>query len=357
MTMHSIIFWNVQRLFGSGGSPIEHVLSGKNYKAEDLEKKLFTIASVIDRISEMAGPPLLVGLAEIENAGLCQRIADYVQTTTLDSVDTKGLDETGLALDGLNIGLLYNTTTFSRISLLRSHVINRTFKTRDILECDLEDKHGDKFSVLVNHWPSRLTGESNDLRISAAHYTANLFMSKTRFSLAEMWERKKKILKVPNKALREEKSSVPVVVMGDFNDEMYDRSIEILGSTDDSDAVANDLKVKGHSTRDRFRSYYHSRPLLLNPFWKLAGRTGSFYRSPRWRCYDQIMLSRGFLLGKGAFSYIQDSIDVFNKKEVRLNDGNDARLTNRNGKPISFDPAKNRGCSDHFPVFVSAEVK
>ncbi len=44
------------------------------------------------------------------------------------------------------------------------------------------------------------------------------------------------------------------------------------------------------------------------------------------------------------------------EKEVMRADGRVVKLTNQNGKPIGFDPGTERGCSDHFAVFVSVEV-
>ena len=264
----------------------------------------------------VAGPPLLVGFAEIENATLAQDIAKNVRSASLASVDVTGRDDTGFALEGLDISLLFDLTFFEGVERLRSHVINRTFITRDVLECDLGVKTGGTVSVLVNHWPSRMVGEASEQRITAAHYTRSLIASKTRFSLREMWDETISAVRVPDQAELEKRASTPVIVMGDFNDEMYDASIEVLGSTNDEGAVLDDLKVRGHSKKERFRSYSGSTPLMFNPFWRLAGRGGSYYRSPRWRCYDQILLNRGLMTQASPVRYGRDSANVFAEKEA-----------------------------------------
>jgi hypothetical protein len=100
-----------------------------------------------------------------------------------------------------------------------------------------------------------------------------------------------------------------------------------------------------------------SRPLLFNPFWAMAGRGGSYYRTPRWRCYDQILLSRGLLNSKSPFQYIQKSEKIFSDKEIIELDDKPYKINNFNGKPIPYDHDINRGCSDHFAVFISVGLK
>lgn len=360
MSKHSIIFWNIERMFGSSGSPIAYALSGDaaelQVTSEEIKEKSLIIAAVIDRIAEIAGPPLLVGFAEIENTPLVQDIAENIQSASLMSVDAEAQDDTGFALEGLNLSLLFDVNKFEKIEKLRSHVITRTFITRDILECDLKLASGAGISVLVNHWPSRLVSEASVQRMTAAQYVRDLTSSKTRFGLQEMWDAENNTVTVPDQGFLDQRAAIPVVVMGDFNDEMFDLSLELLGSTNDQKAVINDLKVKGESNKDRFRSYIGSAPLLFNPFWDFAGRGGSYYRSPRWRCYDQVLMSRGFLIPDSTVRYFPASAAIFTEDVVTMPNGNIARLTNANGKPISYDPEKGRGCSDHFAVYVSVEL-
>lgn len=356
MTKRSIIFWNVQRLFDSRGSPIEYVLSAEPASEEFVQGKIRIISAVLDAISAIAGLPLVVGLAEIENALLSQEIAKGVGSVTLDSVDVIATDDTGFALDGLNLGLLVDSGNLDEIERLRSHVIDRTFMTRDILECDMVLKDGKKLSVLLNHWPSRMIGEAEGRRITAAHYLRNLVKAKSRFTLSEMWDAASRSINLPSRDAIEQRAITPVITMGDFNDEVFDTSIELLGSTDDMDAVLNDLDIKQGSRQEEFRSYMASPPLLFNPFWSLVGKQGSYYRTPRWRGYDQILLSQGCLMPEAFLRYLDDSVGVFARKEVYLPDGSTFALTNRNGKPVSYDHQEHRGCSDHFPVFVSIDV-
>jgi hypothetical protein len=356
MSQHSVIFWNIQRVFGSQGSPIEHALSGGEAAPADTSKKITVIAAVIDQISRQCGPPLLIGFAEIENVDLCQRIAENLSTADMQAVEFIREDDTGFALDGLDIGLLVNKTAIVGVSKLRSHVIDRKFITRDILECDLQLSNGKELSVLINHWPSRMVSEAADQRISAAIYTNNLIRAKARFTLQEMWDPETKSLTVPSDADISKRALAPIVVMGDFNDEMFDKSIELLGSTNDTEVVLADEKVRGNTKKARFQSYMKHSPAIFNPFWQHIGGVGSYYRTPRWRFYDQIMMSKGLLDSSFKPFYLTGSATIFNERTTQLQDGSTFEVTNKNGKPIPFDKEKQRGCSDHFPVVISIEL-
>lgn len=361
MTTHSVIFWNVQRLFGSAGSPIEYALSGDDEAAaasqEAIEGKIATIAAVLDLIAERAGPPLFVGLVEIETDDISHAIAARVTSAELETVDRLGEDRTAIGLDGLNVSALVDCNLVNEISGLTSHVIDRTFKTRDVLECHLNLAGLGPLAVLVNHWPSRLSAEGGSQRVSAAHYVNRLVASQTRYQLHEMWDVDRKILDLPSLNEMRQRAHSPVIVMGDFNDEPFNASVELLGSTNDAEAVRNDLDVKGQSKKERFRTYMKSAPQLYNPWWHFVGRSGSYYRSPRWRLYDQIMLGSGLLQDNAPIRIISDSQAIFDLERLTRSNGTSWPLVNRGGKPIQFDLELERGCSDHFPVYLQVEIE
>jgi hypothetical protein len=360
MVPHVVAFWNLGRLFGSAGSPISHALNAEDPAAtaspDQVRRKVEVIAAVIDQLSARAGgPPLLLGTAEIETADLARRIAREVRSARLRSVDDLARDDTGFALDGLDLALLVDERV--EVTGLRSHVLDRTFDTRDILEVEL-DVAGAGLVVLLNHWPSRLSADGAGQRIGAAHYTAGLLEQRVRFGYSQMWDDAAGRLSLPRTAELVRRARTPVLVMGDFNDEVFDPSLDVLRCTPEPREVVEDLRVHGRRLRDRFRGYSASKPRLLNPFWEFAGTGGSYYRSPRWRTYDQILLSRGLcdrFRGQGL-RYLPGSAVVHDAAEVTLADGTVHDLTGRTGRPIAFDPRRARGCSDHFPVAVRLEV-
>jgi hypothetical protein len=359
----SVVFWNCSRLFGSGGSPIEHALTlddpDSRATAEEVARKVEVMAAVLDAIAAEHGPPVLVGLVEIESSALAGRIAGAVRSASLVDVDSLATDETGLSLDGLNISLLVDTSVFTGPVRLRSHLIDRAFGTRDILEVDLTVAAGrPPLSVFVNHWPSRLASDGLARREAAAHYAAGLVHEKVRFTLREMWDAQRARLDIPTQDEAMSRARAPVLVMGDFNDEVFDASLAILDSTPDLSPVVDDLDLHGRTDRERFVTYRASSPRLLNPFWAFAAGGGSFYRSPRWRTYDQILLSRGLLEPRHAWplEYVSGSARIFDRDTIDLHDGTVYSVTNRGGKPISYEPAKDRGCSDHFPVLATFDI-
>lgn len=353
----SVVFWNCSRLFGSGGSPIEHALTlddpDSRATRAQVSRKIEVMAAVLDAIAVAYGPPVLVGLVEIESSALAGEIAAAVRSAHLVDVDSLAEDETGLVLDGLNISLLVDTTAFPGPVRLRSHLIDRAFGTRDILEVDITvAPDRPPLSVFVNHWPSRLSSDGLARRHAAAHYAARLVNEKVRFTLREMWQAETAHLDIPTQDEAVKRARAPVLVMGDFNDEVFDASLAILDSTPDTSAVVDDLNLHGRTDRDRFVTYRDSSPRLYNPIWAYAAGGGSYYRSPRWRTYDQILLSRGLLEPRHAWplQYVADSARIVDFTTVTLGDGSVYSLTNRGGKPIAYQPAKDRVCSDHFPV-------
>lgn len=358
----AVIFWNCARLFGSGGSPIEHALTlddpDSRANATQVNRKIEIMGAVIDAIAAAHGAPVLIGLVEVESSKLASQIAGAISSARLTDIDSLADDETGLLLDGLNISLLVDTNYFPGPYRLRSHLIDRAFGTRDVLEAHLSlSKREPPLSVFVHHWPSRLSSEGHALRQAAAQYGRRLVIERVRYTLREMWEAKKARLDLPTQDEALKRARAPVLVMGDFNDEVFDSSLQIMGATPDTDAVVDDLKLYGRSNRDRFASYRDSAPYLLNPFWFYANNGGSYYRSPRWRTYDQILMSRGFVESDHAWPlrYLTGSARIFDRQSVSLPDGSSIDVTNRGGKPIPYEPAKDRGCSDHFPVVTSFE--
>lgn len=362
MPRRSIIFWNLERLFEAGGSPIHAVISGNQHRRisqEQIDDKINTIGAVLNRVSELIGPPVFVGFTEIQTTRLANRIARTVPNLKLTHVDGQAQDQFGAALDAINISLLYAKDLFTGVNKLRSHIVDRTFETRDILEVELQRGNDTPITVFVNHWPSRLAAEGASKRITAAYYLRYLIAMVVRFSLVDLWNQERQSLEIPKKNELLNRARKPVVVMGDFNDQPYDASIGILRTTLDLDSVSNDLKVRGRSRVDRFRSYIASVPYLANPFWKFtSGESGSYYRSPRWRTYDQIMFSRGLIEGQQQSIHYTDSDPmIFSERSVIGGDGREVKLTNRNGKPISYDPETRNGCSDHFPIAIGVNVE
>ncbi len=345
-----MVFWNLERLFGAHGSAIHAALSGGGppvLSKPQVAAKVAALGAVLGGVGQAHGKPGLVGMAEIETPELVEQVS---QASGLGLVSVEGTpDDLGVKLDAINISLLYDPDRFGPPTMLRSHIIDRTFDTRDVLEVHLPElATGRSVCVLVNHWPSRLSLESADRRVSAAYYVLQLVTSVVRYSAVELWDPVARRLKLPPVRELQARAANPVVVMGDFNDEPFDHSFEVLNSTPARDEVSGDLRVSGRSPRDRYTSYASSVPRLFNPTWEVCtGERGTFYRSPRWRVYDQVLLTRGALDGWG------DMAAAPHRSGPLTVGGAAIKTETRTGKPMGFDPETGQGASDHFPIVLS----
>ena len=342
-----VVFWNLERLFAAG-SHIEAALGDGSPPAttpDELSARLRVLGGVLEAIGGAHGLPALVGLAEIETAGLITRLVRS-SGLALESVEGDTADEAGVPLEGLDVTLLYDPAVFKPAVRIRSHVLDRTFDTRDVLEVDLPLRADDTIvKVLVCHWPSRLSLESAERRLAVSYFCRQIALDWLRYPARELWNAARGRLELPVKSELEARSVRPFVIMGDFNDEPFDRSLELLEATPDLSQVTVPLRGSGRTLRDRYVSYNAWTPRLWNGFWGLGGgQAGTYYRSPRWRTYDQVVVSAGAagLLGaRKAATLAPASIVV---------DGRRVTLTTADGRPLSYDPAKGRGASDHLPV-------
>jgi hypothetical protein len=156
---------------------------------------------------------------------------------------------------------------------------------------------------------------------------------------------------VPRQQALEARARAPVVVLGDFNDEPFDRPFDVLNATPELAEVQEGLSVTGRSAVERYTRYAAAVPRLWNPAWALCtGDGGTYYRSPRWRTYDQILLSRGALERWGscrALAFQAGSVTV---------DGKAVSTQTASGKPRGFNEETGQGASDHFPIVVADPV-
>lgn len=121
-----------------------------------------------------------------------------------------------------------------------------------------------------------------------------------------------------------------VLVMGDFNDEPFDKALENLNATRDM-----------HLARER-------PGMLFNPFWRHLGHEdrhdpacGTYYHrngdTTRWRTFDQILVSPEFL---GEYGLLYDRTRIIGALEA----------------PTNSNPG-NRSRTEHFPVAIDLVVK
>jgi predicted extracellular nuclease len=314
MANYYITWWNLENLFDSENAPrtdklrraLKKELEG--WSDEILEKKIKQLVKMLRTINGSNGPDIL-GVCEVENENVLKKFRDSLQQTLdreykiihADTQDERGID----------VAFLYDKDKFAvDPQKVFFHVIVKRYATRDIVQASFRAKISNTEFVLVgNHWPSRSGGqlESEPYRMMAGETLAYF---------------NQRIQDVHSQA-------IPILVMGDFNDEPFNRSItEYAKSTVSADRVLN----------------AHSVPWLYNLMWEAIGsRAGTFYYSDEYNVLDQFMVSRGMLIDNAKLKVQEDSIRIEIFPEMSKNG-----IPRKFGRPS--EALDQEGYSDHFPI-------
>lgn len=302
-----IAFYNLENLFDTKNDPYalddDFTPTGfKKWKEKRYRSKLGKLGRAISSIGEQEGsyPPVLLGIAEVENGQVIQKLlgGKHLKNIPYDFVHFDSPDERGI-----DTALIYNKDHFKVIKsetlalIIENENGERDF-TRDILYVN-GSLNGEEIHVFVNHWPSRRDGadETKHKRIKAAET----------------------ILEKLN-SLNHDPASINVLVMGDFNDDPNSESIQKLMNSN----------------------------LFINPMQKLLSPvSGSANYKGKWSLFDQIILSHSFLNHeKDTHSFKKAAVYApqFLKEWKGKYKGNPFR-TFAGKKYIG-------GYSDHFPVYI-----
>jgi endonuclease/exonuclease/phosphatase family metal-dependent hydrolase len=126
--------------------------------------------------------------------------------------------------------------------------------------------------------------------------------------------------------------NLPILAMGDFNDEPFNRSMQeyLLGTRDPG-------RVKGSPL-----------PRLLNLMWPLmqGDDPGTYLYSSTWNMLDQFLVSKEFIKNTSKVKVVDGSTAMFKPPQLKGPAGA-AKKYGRPSKPSSFDQT---GFSDHYPV-------
>ena len=317
MTTYYCAWWNVENLFDIENSSVRPEWLAKQLKAElkgwsadILDTKLKQLAKVISAMNDNQGPDIL-GLCEIENAnvlsGLLQKInipGRQYDIAHHDTSDRRGID----------IAFIFDKNLFRKEQQF-SHVILKRNATRDIFQVNFKTLEQENLLILIgNHWPSRLGGEaeSEPYRIIAAE-TLSYWVKR----IDEIFIHQ-----------------APVIVLGDFNDEPFDRSLMDY-------ALAERVSRKVKSKRSQ-------KPYLLNLMWPLIGQGKGTHYYDEWAMLDQAMINRPLLRQETSISYIKDSISIFS-----IDGMIERNRIQRFGRPSK--KLNEQGFSDHLPIALQVE--
>jgi endonuclease/exonuclease/phosphatase family metal-dependent hydrolase len=195
-------------------------------------------------------------------------------------------------------------------------VVVKRSATRDIFWVELvEQSTGAVFVAVGNHWPSRSGGryESEPFRMLTGETVS--FVIDDLFDAFDVGNR------------------LPVIVMGDFNDEPFDRSMQeyLLGSRD-----AGQVR--------RARS-----PRLHNLMWPLmsGNNPGTYRYGSEWNMLDHFLISKGMLRNDSAVRVRSATVEIHRPPHLQGTGGRPRRFGRPSNNSLDQD-----GFSDHFPITV-----
>lgn len=347
MNEYFVAWWNVENLFARVDDPDRHPwlqrylgreLAG--WTDELLNRKLEQLGSVIRRMNDGQGPDLL-GVCEVENEAVLRRLLEAVDLPhrQYDVVHHNSGDKRGI-----DVAFIFDSQRFAiDPNEIFHHIIQKRTATRDLLQVNFYTKPENNLLICIgNHWPSRVGGmlESEPYRMLAGE-TLSYWMTRIHEIFAERYVEQGKASSIS------EAVPPPVLVMGDFNDEPFNRALTHY-------ALGERVERKVKSRRSR-------NPYLLNLMWPLMGsghRTHVFDGNPN--MLDQFLVNRGMLDADSPIELARITISgqhvpyvgIVKFEDMITGSGSDAGTPRRFGrpaKPSQFDPD---GFSDHFPIAI-----
>ena len=266
MNKYFLAWWNLENLFDIENAEwrtdkLNRTIGSelKGWTSPVLHQKIANLASIITQMNEGAGPDLL-GACEVEN----KRVLDLlISSLRLKKRKYKVIHQDTKDERGIDIAFLYDDKKFTldKKPNLFSVEIMKRHATRNILQVNFKTrKKGNSMILIGNHWPSRSGGqyESEPFRMMAGE-TLSYWMQRIQNIYGD---------------------NIPILVMGDFNDEPFNRSL-----TEYALSVSSSQKV----TRGR-------NPYLFNLMYPLLGEgKGTIVFGGAPLIVDQLMVSKGLL--------------------------------------------------------------
>jgi endonuclease/exonuclease/phosphatase family metal-dependent hydrolase len=275
------------------------------------------------------GPDIL-GVCEVENAFVLQQLTGRLNEQMAHRNYTVVHVDSTRDQRGIDTAFVFDSAKYTvDPSAIFSYFVMRRTGTRDITQVTFTTQAGNDLIALCNHWPSRSGGtyESRGYRMTAGETLS--------YWHQRIWE--------------ERGSEIPIIAMGDFNDEPFDESLLIhaRATRERGDVERAQTAVRFYNLAWRYLEQQgqdqKGKPKLLH---------GTLYHDGDGNVFDQLLVSKGLLMQNSPIVVIEDTarIEVFPEMvDHRVSYG-----------PIRFglpegNAAKNvntSGFSDHFPVSV-----
>jgi endonuclease/exonuclease/phosphatase family metal-dependent hydrolase len=336
MPNHFIAFWNLENLFAPEDFTEREPWIAKKV-ASDLRgwtevlfnTKIDQLASIIQQMNGGQGPDML-GVCEVENDFVLQQLAarlnDRISQRDYDIVHEDAKKDHR----GIDTAFVFDKAAYTvDPEAVFSYFVMRRTGTRDITQATFTTQAGNDLIALCNHWPSR----------SGSAYNSRGFRMTAGETLSywhqRIWE--------------ERGNEIPIIAMGDFNDDPFDDSLQIhaRATRERGDAERAQTAVRFYNLAWRYLEQQgqnrNGDPKRLH---------GTLYFGGNGHVFDQLLVSKGLVL-QGS--------------PIRVNEGTarmelypemvDHRVAHG---PIRFGLPKGKpdrnvntdGFSDHFPVSV-----
>ncbi len=336
MSDHFVAFWNLENLFAPEDFAQREPWIARQM-ASDLkgwtqalfDTKVDQLASIIRQMNSGQGPDVL-GVCEVENAFVLQQLTAKLNTQITGRDYAVAHVDSTLDFRGIDTAFVFDRSRYHvDPSSLFSHFVMRRTGTRDITQVTLTTAGGNELVVICNHWPSRSGGayESRGYRMTAGETLS--------YWHQRIWE--------------ERGNTMPIVAMGDFNDDPFDESILIharatreRGDVARSQRAARFYNLAWHYLTQQGQDH-RGDPKSLH---------GTLYHKGNGHVFDQLFVSKGLLMPSSPMTVKANTarIEAFPEMvDHRVSYG-----------PIRFGLPKGRaadnvnasGFSDHFPVSV-----
>lgn len=279
----TVAFWNVENLLDQFDDPaLPH---DEAFPETSVRERMGKDAEVIRHLNAD-----ILGLAEVENRAVLNRLVKgylgsegYKHVVLIEGEDSRGID----------VALLSRFPCFAQS-------VDIEGLPRDMLACRFSMR-GQVFYVVVNHWKSRRDGGGEDVRLNGGRAMQQFVTGTVR---------------------EYEGKAVPVIAMGDFNDEPEDASFEPMRQ---AGMVST---MKSLSEEERWTLGYYDRD---------ASRMDLL-------CFDQIWITPELQQDNGL-RWVRTEVvrPRFMVNDRRQFDG--VRI------PLPLDDYRDRiGYSDHYPV-------
>ncbi len=268
-------------------------------------KKRNNIYKVIKAIGEW-NPVALIGLVEVENEFV---VSDLIYNTPLANYGYGYIHYESNDFRGIDVALVYHSKSF-RVLHSEKVIIrdpkNPNFTTRDMLYVKgLLDN--DTLHVIISHWTSRYRGylESEPYRILAS----------------------KRLIQLTD-SICATNSAANIILMGDFNDDPENKSMQLITKTSICKFKNMDLSNNNPNV------------------------SGTLKYKSNWSNFDQILISQSLLTNSNGITCSQNG-HIFDADYLLESDSKYFGLkTNRTNIGFKYHD----GFSDHLPIYIDLSV-